>query len=114
MATNHLGEGTPQNRLWTGEPEGANAEVDLATVERRTSFRDYLSSYEVLELLACFCCILPGVFLEFAPPDPRQRPIPFQSLESTGDIVVNQVYNESFDGETFSSKLTSSTAPPYT
>ena len=113
MSTDHLGEGFPQNRLWTGESEGGNAEVELATIERRASLRDYLSSYEVLELLACVCCILPGIFLEFAPPDPRQRPIPFQALESTGDIVVNQVYNESFDGETFSSKFTSTARPLY-
>lgn len=103
MQSELTGENSPEDRLWARTSDTGVAEIEPEIQEHRVSLRDYLASYEFLEFLACVGFVIPAVFLEFAPPDPRQRAIPFQILENSGDYVVNQVYNETFSGETFSS-----------
>ena len=61
--------------------------------------RAYLSSSNGAEL--CFCSLLmaSGFILEYAAIEPRQRTIPYLQLESTNDVIVNQVFNEEFVGD---------------
>lgn len=58
------------------------------------------SRYETVELRFCLCIFLAGILLEVFSIAPRQRPIPYQQLESSGEYAVNQVHNESFEGDT--------------
>jgi len=62
---------------------------------------DYcLRTYRIIEL--CCCCIpVPiGVALEFG--IPHKRPIPYQLLDSSGEYIVNQSYDNREMGETVS------------
>lgn len=59
--------------------------------------------YSRIELLLCVLVVPIGVGLEFAPP--FQRPIPYQELESVGEVVLSFVYNNSESGETVSPAL---------
>ena len=56
----------------------------------------------VAELIACSVFTIGGILLEAGIVQPNQRPIPYQQLESTGEYVISQVFNETFDGETIS------------
>jgi hypothetical protein len=60
---------------------------------------EYWCSWRSVELALCFVPLILGALTEFLF-NPRQRPIPYQYLEGTGEYVVNQVYNETLDGET--------------
>lgn len=66
---------------------------------------DASSSHKRTELCFCLCLLLAGLFLEFLSIDPRQRPIPYQQLESTGDFIINQVNNQELEGDTISGKF---------
>jgi membrane-associated phospholipid phosphatase len=72
---------------------------------RNTTLRAYLSSPLFVELLCCLIPLILGIVLELANITPRIRLIPFQLLESSGEYVVNQIYNEILDGETISSTV---------
>jgi hypothetical protein len=64
--------------------------------------RTYFASYEALELVVCTLLFLGGILFESLAGNPHQRPIPFQLLDSSGEYVVNQVYDNTFDGDTVS------------
>ncbi len=76
-----------------------------ATGHRRPleAFRVYLNSWKVAELCFCLLLFISGLLLELLSVGPRERPIPYQQLLSSGEYIVNQVYNNSFEGETISS-----------
>ena len=57
----------------------------------------------VAELSFCLCIAAVSFALEASDLSPRMRPIPFQLLDSSGEYIVNQVYNQEFNGETVSS-----------
>lgn len=69
----------------------------------RDDLKAYFHSVEALELGFSLSIVVAGIVMKYAEPDPRQRPIPYQYLESTGDYIVNQVNNEIFEGDTVSS-----------
>lgn len=78
------------------------AEEEQENEETSCTWREYLTTPDFKELLTC------GVFfgLIFIPSSmgPRERPIPFQLLQ-TGEYVLNQSLNESYEGETVSDTL---------
>lgn len=72
-----------------------------------SSFGAYLRSSLVIELGVCSFILVLSLLVEYSGIiAPRQRPIPYQQLQSTGDYVINQVYNESFRNDTIPSKFT--------
>jgi hypothetical protein len=62
-------------------------------------------------LVGCAAFLVAGLVLESGVIAPRRRPIPYQVLESTEEYIVNQVFNESDERETVSSKLWKSGIP---
>jgi len=78
----------------------------LLTEERNTStigtFKAYFQSHDSIELLFSLLCIGSALLLNTAHLDPRQRHIPYQQLDSTGEYIVNQVNNEVYEGDTIS------------
>ena len=78
-------------------------------IDQWERFKVYSFSPDGLELLfsaiilgsSAVAALIVGEGLDLIPP--RQRAIPYQQLESTGEYILNQVYNESFQGETISS-----------
>jgi hypothetical protein len=64
------------------------------------AWKSYLQSHEGLEILFSLSVFGVSLIADFIDLDPRQRFIPYQQLESTGEYIVNQVYNETFEGET--------------
>jgi hypothetical protein len=50
--------------------------------------------------------VVVALIMELVSPEPRQRIIPYQQLDSTGEFIVNQMFNELFNGETVSSEFT--------
>ena len=73
----------------------------------------YFGSVDFAELLACASFLVAGLVLESEGLSPTTRPMPYIQLESSGEYVVNQVFNEEFNGETVSSKypVNQQTAP---
>jgi membrane-associated phospholipid phosphatase len=67
-----------------------------------TLFHGYVFSMKFMELVACLIPFILSMITEFIV-QPNQRPIPYQYLESTGDYIVNQIYNQTYEGETVSS-----------
>jgi hypothetical protein len=61
----------------------------------------YCNSYQVAELVFCLILFFLGFLLDFAGVEPRQRAIPYQEL-STGEFVLNQMYDLEFRSETIS------------
>jgi hypothetical protein len=59
----------------------------------------YCNSYQISELLFCLVLCLAGLLLELMGLQPRHRAIPYQPL-SNGELVVNQMYDQEFTGET--------------
>ena len=59
----------------------------------------YCNSHQISELLFCLVLCLAGLLLELMGLQPRHRAIPYQPL-STGEPVVNQMYDQEFTGET--------------
>lgn len=88
-----------------GSNSGPDDDQPRSFVEARGRKKS-ISSYETVELGASFLIFLGGFLFEFTSGSPHQRPIPYQELESTGDFVRNQIYNEVFDGETVTSAST--------
>jgi hypothetical protein len=86
----------------TTSPEAV--EVVSPRDEIRNSWKSYVCSSDMLEVMACALFLVAGLILESESISPRQRPIPFQQLQSTGEYIVDQVFNESFEGETVSSE----------
>lgn len=81
----------------------------LLSMETRGTYnaealKAYCHSYDFLELLFSLSFVVAAMALNLANPDPRQREIPYQQLDSTGEYLVNQVVNESNRGETVSSE----------
>jgi hypothetical protein len=70
---------------------------------RFDTFKFYCHSSLAAELFFSISFLVVDVIFKILSSDPRQRSIPYQFLESTGDYVVNQAYNEEFVGETVSS-----------
>jgi hypothetical protein len=75
------------------------------------SWKSYFSSWNFVELVGCALFSIAGLVLESSGISPRSRPIPYQQLDSTGEYIINQVFNESNEGETVSSKLWKSGIP---
>lgn len=103
-------ESTPRGRLLMGENYTSNRGRDdsIEMDGRWGSFRlgalkYYCRSHLVLEFLASISILLLDLFFKKANPDPRQRELPYQVLDSTGEYMVNQSFNEEFVGETISS-----------
>jgi len=69
---------------------------------RFDTFKKYSQSYLGVELFFSLSFLVVDLLFRNLSPDPRQRPLPYQLLESTGDYVVNQSYSEEFVGETVS------------
>ena len=72
--------------------------------ETRFNWKECFSSFDFVELVCSALFLVAGLVLEAGGITPRIRPIPYQRLESSGEYVVNQVFNEAFEGETISSK----------
>ena len=66
------------------------------------SINNYIQSKDFVEFLFGLFLLIAGVIFEGADIQPHDRPIPAIQLESTGEYVVNQVYNEEFLTETIS------------
>ncbi len=64
----------------------------------------YLHSHECLELIFSLSFVGAALVMKFVDQEPRHRAIPYQQLDSTGEYLVNQIINESFEGETISSE----------
>jgi hypothetical protein len=99
--TNH---GNGQGLLSSVNTTSPEAEVVSPRDEIRNSLKSYVCSSDMMEVMACALFLVAGLVLESEGISPRQRPIPFQQLDSTGEYIVNQVFNESFEGETVSSE----------
>jgi hypothetical protein len=88
--------------------QGNCPELEVHVVSRLAQLKEnwtsYFCSFDFIELITCSLFLVSGLVLEFADVEPRQRPIPYQQLESTGEYILSQIYNESSDGETVSSK----------
>ena len=69
---------------------------------RLDTFKKYCQSNLGVELLFSLSILVVDLLFRNLSPDPRQRRLPYQLLESTGDYVVNQSYSEEFVGETVS------------
>jgi membrane-associated phospholipid phosphatase len=84
----------------TGGVTGTGVVGAAVATQQQGHSSSYWKSPDVLELVGCVIigvlCLLPSFFV-----DPRERPIPFQKIAS-GEFILNQVINESFDSETFS------------
>jgi hypothetical protein len=65
---------------------------------------NYIQSSNFIELCCCFGLLIAGMVVEFRGIPLNQRPLPFVQLQSTGEYIVNQMFNETFDGETVPSK----------
>jgi hypothetical protein len=66
----------------------------------------YLKSADFIENLCCVCGGVIIAVLTEVPGIPLNiRPIPYQALENSGDVVVNLSLDEEFSGETVSSAL---------
>lgn len=66
----------------------------------------YLKSADFKEILCCVVCGGLLAVLTAVPGTPLNiRPIPFQALENSGDIVVNLSLDNEFSGDTVSSEL---------
>lgn len=87
------------NLLPENAPRQRDATFNLPSAQ---TFRTYFTSYEALEFGVCVLLFLSGFLFEFLAVNPHQRPIPYQLLESSGEYVVNQVYDNTFDGDTVS------------
>lgn len=92
-------ENQEMNLLPENTPRNGDTTFHLPSVQ---SFRTYFTSYESLELGVCVLLFLSGFLFEFLAVNPHQRPIPYQLLASSGEYVVNQVYDNAFDGDTVS------------
>eukprot|EP00934_Nitzschia_sp_Nitz4_P008255 Nitzschia sp. Nitz4//scaffold58_size112336//43657//44162//NITZ4_004029-RA/size112336-processed-gene-0.86-mRNA-1//-1//CDS//3329554977//8245//frame0 len=75
----------------------ADITVDSTMFKR---LEKYFKSIDGLELTCCVLIWVAGIVYEIAASSPRQRPIPFQQLESTGEFIENQIYSQLFEGET--------------
>ena len=98
---------TSRSLLSTNEPSECNDEI-VHQAEGVAESEDAPSPsssdfYSWVELGACLIFVIASLVLEAKVIDPRERPIPYQLLD-TGEYVVNQVFNESFENETVSSK----------
>jgi hypothetical protein len=65
---------------------------------------NYVQSSNFVELCCCFGLLVAGMAVEFRGIPLNQRPLPFIQLQSTGEYIVNQMFNETFEGETVPSK----------
>jgi hypothetical protein len=107
MADDDTNDGNGQGLLMSENTISSEA-VEVSVVsprdEIRNSWKSYVCSSDMMEVMACALFLVAGLVLESEGISPRQRPIPFQQLESSGEYIVNQVFNESFEGETVSSE----------
>lgn len=74
------------------------------TTNLRQAWSEYYKTPEFFELLSCIAILIVGRLLPRLHLNPHERTIPYQQLESTGEYIVNQAFNEVFEGETLSSK----------
>lgn len=98
----------------TGNRDGLLSEGRALDDERRAfslrptpAWKSYLSSRDGVELAFSLSVSILAILMKIIDVDPRQRPIPYIQLESTGEYVVNQVYNEEFENNTVSSTYAS-------
>lgn len=63
--------------------------------------RPYRKSWDVVELVACVVFLFLGMIPEVFFKSPRERPIPFQFIQS-GEYILNLAVNEQFDSDTIS------------
>ena len=101
------GESTPRDALVSAD-NPINDGPDFQRLQhnegssRFDTLKKYYHSYLVAELLLSLSFLVVDLIFRIASPDPRQRRLPSQLLESTGEYVVNQAYSEEFVGETVS------------
>jgi hypothetical protein len=67
--------------------------------KRLEACRVHCASYEAMELCFCLLLLIGGLLVELLALQPRQRTIPFQLMESTGEYIINQIYDQPFEGE---------------
>jgi len=86
-------------------PSDEGSDFHLLQGEKSTfdSFKSYGHSHLVTELIFSISVLVIDMMFRAIHPDPRQRNLPYQLLES-GEYVVNQVFNEEFLGETVSNR----------
>ncbi|KAG7340695.1 PAP2 superfamily protein [Nitzschia inconspicua] len=85
--------------LHNDTPGNEHSYLEQSSFQPVATWPQYLASWRFLELLLCLIPFILGSILEVAF-QPHQRPIPYQYLESTGDYIVNQMFNEVLEGET--------------
>jgi diacylglycerol diphosphate phosphatase / phosphatidate phosphatase len=69
---------------------------------RHCSSQSYYRSPEFLELSGCVCITAVALLVHKLPISPHQREMPVQYLESSGEFVLNQSYNEPLVSDTVS------------
>jgi hypothetical protein len=69
-------------------------------------FKEYLKSADFKEILCCVVCSALLAVLTAVPGIPLNiRPIPFQALQNSGDIVVNLSLDNELTGDTVPNEL---------
>ncbi|KAL7568540.1 hypothetical protein ACA910_002653 [Epithemia clementina (nom. ined.)] len=72
---------------------------------QRMALTPYIKSSQCWELAICIAFFAVTFAVLEVPFQPRQRPIPYQVLENSGEYVRNLSIDETFEGETISSTL---------
>jgi hypothetical protein len=111
MTTDAMDTTTDQRLLSSENSNTPVVEVVSPSALNRDNWKSYFSSSDFVELVGCAVFLVAGLVLESGGIAPRRRPIPYQVLESTEEYIVNQVFNESDERETVSSKLWKSGIP---
>lgn len=94
---------TPRDALLSEENPTNGLDFELNVGRKRfDQIKGYCRSYLAAELLFSISILVADLIFKAVNPGPRRRGLPYQLLESTGEYVVNQVFNEEFLGETVS------------
>ena len=79
-------------------------EQHLQARQRPQSYGEYFCSSRFLEYCVTLVPLFIGLILEYGGVSPRMRPMPTSRLSTTDEILMNQTYDEEFDGEHISSR----------
>lgn len=71
--------------------ENDSSEGDQKTWYRRESLRAYVQTDDFKEIVSCVVFFIIMMIIYFISPNPRQRPIPYQYLQTSGEYVMNLV-----------------------
>jgi hypothetical protein len=88
------------------EEENRNEEEDIDSESAHQGILSYLKSADFIEIVCCvFCGAMIAALTEVPGIPLNMRPIPYQALENSGDVVLNLSLDQEFTGETVSSGL---------